>query len=178
MILTHFETLPSSIKKQGRRKSKVFERFVWSSLSWSGHFCWLRLKYLELGATTRWIQGRSRNAEKSLGEAPLDGCWTGTTPLDVRAGIVNSSQPPRACQTLSGFIGFQREARPARREYLLFQRSSQHTDMSHSDHLGSGDQAPDQHLSGARSAQSPSRYLISTLRSGHTSLTNFNSDKK
>ena len=28
MILTHFETLPNNIKKQGRRKSKVFERFV------------------------------------------------------------------------------------------------------------------------------------------------------
>ena len=33
MILTHFETLPNNIKKQGRRKSKVFERFVWSFVS-------------------------------------------------------------------------------------------------------------------------------------------------
>ena len=28
MILTHFENLPNNNKKQGRRKSKVFERFV------------------------------------------------------------------------------------------------------------------------------------------------------
>ena len=28
MILTHFENLPNNNKKQGRRKSKVFERFA------------------------------------------------------------------------------------------------------------------------------------------------------
>ena len=45
MILTHFETLPNSIKKQGRRKSKVFERFVWSFV-WTFLPTRLKLKYL------------------------------------------------------------------------------------------------------------------------------------